>query len=174
MRGHDLSGQRFGRLVAISRTDERYNNSVVWLCRCDCGAEKPINASDLRQQKIRSCGCLHREQSAAQAVRIGRENRRHGHKVAGAETGTYSSWRAMLKRTGDENNKYYGAIGVTVCERWKVFENFLADMGERPEGKTLDRYPNPSGNYEPGNCRWATGSEQRLNRREAFADLGVT
>ena len=63
------------------------------------------------------------------------------------------------------NFKYYGGRGITVCERWRDFRNFLEDMGERPPGKTLDRHPDPDGNYEPSNCRWATAKEQLLNRR---------
>jgi hypothetical protein len=74
----------------------------------------------------------------------------------------------MIWRCDNPNGaswKYYGQRGITVCERWREFKNFLADMGERPSGKTIDRYPNKNGNYEPGNCRWATAKEQRANRR---------
>jgi hypothetical protein len=80
---------------------------------------------------------------------------------------TYSSWQAMKARTSNPKLKAaprYIGKGITVCERWKKFENFLADMGERPPGTTLDRFPNNRGNYEPGNCRWATISEQARNK----------
>ena len=83
-------------------------------------------------------------------------------------TGAYRSWKAMFSRCyapRNVNYKYYGGIGIVVCDRWRKFENFYADIGDRPEGKTLDRI-NPYGNYEPSNCRWATVSEQNLNKRK--------
>lgn len=103
---NDITGMRFGRLVAVGRVANRYGNPH-WLCHCDCGAMKEIYAGNLR----------------------------------------------------------YGGRGIKVCKRWlNSFENFLADMSERPKGKTIDRYPNNDGNYEIGNCRWATPQQQRLNQ----------
>ncbi len=99
----------------------------------------------------------------------GREQR-HGHgSTKRGRSSTYRSWEGMRRRCLSPDNskwKYYGGRGITICERWGSFENFLEDMGERPVGTTLDRYPNTNGNYEPGNCRWATITEQRHNRRE--------
>lgn len=92
----------------------------------------------------------------------------HGHTRHGLISREYRSWSSMKERCNNPNSiswKYYGARGITVCERWFKFENFLADMGPRPQGTTLDRFPNKDGNYEPGNCRWATATEQRANRR---------
>lgn len=97
------------------------------------------------------------------------DRRVHGHSPKGAPTLTYRSWQSMISRCTYDTNaswEHYGGRGITVCERWRAFTNFLADMGERPEGKTLDRI-DPDGNYEPSNCRWATPTEQRANRRNA-------
>ncbi len=96
-------------------------------------------------------------------------NTKHGHSPKnGKPSPTYNSWRGMKKRSLNPNNpnyRYYGGRGIKVCKRWMDFENFLADLGERPEGKTLDRIDNNKG-YEPGNCRWATPKQQIQNRRE--------
>lgn len=100
----------------------------------------------------------------------------HGHVRNGKASPTYISWRAMLDRCYCKTaEKYgvYGLIGVSVCEQWRSFTGFLADMGARPAGKTLDRFPDKGGNYEPGNCRWATWKEQAANRRNAKAPRRV-
>ena len=95
---------------------------------------------------------------------------RHGHARHGHESPTWVSWQAMLARCRylhrDKDHKHVGR-GISVCDRWKTFENFLSDMGPRPVGKTLDRYPDNNGDYEPNNCRWATPAEQARNRRNA-------
>lgn len=101
---------------------------------------------------------------------------RHGHARRGHRTGSYRSWVAMVRRCSDPGLASwarYGGLGVRVCERWLVFEAFLRDMGDRPDGATLDRYPDRHGNYEPGNVRWATRLQQSRNRSHAVnaADL---
>jgi hypothetical protein len=98
---------------------------------------------------------------------IAKAKTRHGHSANGKLSPTYNSWIAMKRRCSDstrKNYEEYGGRGITYCERWKSFDNFLTDMGERPEGMTLDR-KDTNGNYEPGNCRWATASQQIRNRR---------
>lgn len=93
---------------------------------------------------------------------------KHGHGRRGHESDIWWIWKGMIKRCTNSNHKswkYYGGLGIRVCERWREFTNFLADMGERPDGTSLDRI-NPNGNYEPSNCRWATPREQRVNQRD--------
>ena len=105
----------------------------------------------------------------AQIVAMGRANRRHGNSVGYCVTPTYHTWRSMIQRCTNprrRNYRWYGARGIRVCDRWREsFAAFLSDMGERPQGKTIDRFPDKNGDYEVGNCRWATQKEQCANRR---------
>lgn len=165
----DLTGQRFARLLVLGEgigTRKPSGKAVrQWLCRCDCGTEVIVSGDALKSKNTRSCGCLHREQSR----KNGMANRRHGM----IESSTYKSWASMLSRcryASKPENRHHAGSGVTVCARWDPrqggsFENFLSDMGKRPEGKTLDRYPDQAGDYEPQNCRWATPEEQANNQK---------
>jgi hypothetical protein len=160
----DLTGKRFGRLIAI-RHVEFWGRAAVWLCKCDCGRAKKIRSSFLRRGVTRSCGCLMKEASEQRARH---QFTKHGHTAQNSVTREYRSWNSMTVRCTNPKAKEfsrYGGAGIKICKRWGSFKNFLADMGPRPIGKTLDRYPNPYGDYKPSNCRWATLSEQQHNRR---------
>jgi hypothetical protein len=160
-----FTGDRFGRLVVVEEADYR-RGSRGYLCRCDCGQMTLVASQNLRSGQVRSCGCLRRKTTSQ---RNRESKRKHGHAAREARSSTYETWLSMRGRClspGHREYGRYGARGITICSRWDSFANFLADMGERPEGKSIDRI-DPDGNYEPGNCRWATPLEQRHNRRDS-------
>lgn len=156
----DMAGQRFGNVVVLSLAGRTKAQKRTWTCRCDCGREFVAAGGNLKSGRSRSCGCY---RNAAQGKRIAERSLTHGQ----SNSPSYRSWAAMLTRCTNSNATgfhRYGGRGIAVCDRWRDFAAFLTDMGERPTGKSLDRWPNPDGNYEPGNCRWATPKEQAANK----------
>ena len=152
---------RFGRILVLAQSDyiTRPNGRMIrtMVCRCDCGTEKLMAAQKLSGGTI-SCGCATRDAMDARNAEAKHLRDKH--------PGAYNSWAKMRSRClspGDNTFKRYGAKGITVCDRWSEFANFIADMGDRPPGHSIDRFPDTRGNYEPGNCRWATASQQMRN-----------
>ena len=148
----NIAGLRFGRWLVLDQSENTWSRK--WNCRCDCGTTRAVNGRALRSGKTKSCGCLAREMMI-----------RHGH--ASKKTGTYTCWYSMIQRCTNKNYKQfsdYGGRGIGLCDEWRSFACFLADMGERPAGLTLDRIDN-SGGYNKQNCRWATRAQQQRNTR---------
>lgn len=156
----DLAGKRFSAWLVLSYSGMNDIGQSTWLCRCDCGTERRVVAQTLRLGLTNSCGCL-------KGDAIARARFKHG----GAFTKSYASWHDMMWRCTNpraRNFKYYGGRGITVCERWLDYRNFVTDMGEPPEGLTIERMNN-DGNYEPRNCKWATHAEQNRNKRPPYS-----
>lgn len=154
----DLTNKLFCRLYVLNRsTTNTRGGKPRWDCICNCGTRCTVAAADLISGDTLSCGCYRKDRIL-----------RHGAARKGKVTAEYRSWHAMLQRcTNPDSNGYknYGGRGIRVCKRWLKFENFLADMGPRPPGLTLDRRNN-DGPYRKGNCRWATRKQQAQNRRK--------
>lgn len=157
----DLTGKRFGRLVVASYAGSKDGNAQ-WVCQCDCGTESVVAASELTRRtrvSTKSCGCFQREKARSRVTTHGR-----------TKTPEYRSWRGMISRCFRETDRAYsdyGGRGITVCERWRnSFEAFYEDMGDKPAGHriSIERLNN-DGNYEPGNCVWATPAKQACNKR---------
>jgi len=154
----DRTGDRIGRLTVVGFAGRKIisgKTRSMWSCRCDCGAVLDVSGDSLNGTNTRSCGCLKRDSGGVRKHKMSRSR-------------TYLAWSNAKARCSNPNHpsfSHYGARGIVMCERWRAsFEAFLEDMGAVPDGLELDRIDN-DGNYEHGNCRWATRSEQCRNKR---------
>lgn len=152
----DLMGKKFGKLTAVKDSGKRPHKKVLWLCLCECGNECLVLATRLNSGSTRSCGCLIGETAI-------RTNTTHGL----SRSKTYKIWASMKRRCNSSRGsgyRKYRARGIRYCERWKTFDNFLEDMGECPDGYSIERI-DYNGNYEPDNCKWLLLERQARNRR---------
>jgi len=151
MKRIELKGKRFGRLKVVEYYGTSKRKVAKWLCHCNCGGTAVVVSWHLRTGKTKSCGCI---------------TKTHGHTVNSKPTKIFRIWDSMIQRCRNPNHifyRLYGGAGVRVCERWEKFENFLEDMGERPKGRSLDRFPTTSRLYSKKTCRWATKKQQMRN-----------
>lgn len=161
----DVTGEKYGRLLVLEKVKVRGKKEIYWRCKCDCGKLTQVMSQNLREGKIRSCGCL--KDDIQKTLQF-----KHGHSRVGRDrkmSPEYNTWRGMRERCNYVKHKHYkdyGGRGICVCTAWdKSFIEFLNYVGAKPTPKhTIDRI-DPDGNYEPGNVRWATRKQQQANKR---------
>lgn len=158
----DITGLKHHRLTALSFVGYRPKRGAVWLFQCDCGTQIKYPSRDLLFGTTKSCGCLMIER----AIENCKNRATHGQARRSGRSKTYHAWANMLRRCKPDSDdaRFYHDRGISVCDEWHNYANFLRDMGEAPRGLTLDRV-DPCKNYEVGNCRWATWSVQHNNTR---------
>jgi hypothetical protein len=162
----DLVGKTFGKLLVlefVGRPTRGTSGDSLWRCRCECGEESVARGCNLKTGKSRSCGC-------AIAPALLKSNITHGMYNA-PERRVWTGIKTRCFNQNEKNWKYYGGRGITVCARWlgeNGFSNFLSDVGPRPSSKHSIEREDVNGNYEPGNCVWATKKEQMLNRQNTL------
>lgn len=156
-------GAKIGRWTVLEPSEPKHYGKRIkpsWLCVCECGSHGVVTDFSLSRGASNSCGCLQRE--IAKTFKV-----THGETLGGGKSPEYKAWCAMRERCNNPANKRYesyGGRGITVCDEWTSFDNFLLDMGRRPTSRhSLDRINNNMG-YSPGNCRWALPHEQMTNR----------
>jgi len=148
----DLTGKKFGKLTVIEFSHRNIHKQSMWKCQCDCGTVAVMSGNSLKNGTLSCFNCKTRRTS-------------HGHRSGGNMSDEYVSWSNMIQRCTNPKHpaySYYGGRGITVCEEWRDFKNFLKDMGERPKDLTLERIDNNKG-YYPDNCKWASRYDQVRN-----------